>query len=276
MRDRIWNVRNREVWQAAKQRGEALLIGYLVAGDPDTDESLAVIQEIVEAGIDVVELGIPSRSPRMDGPVIQRGHQRAIMGGMDSEETLLEHIRSIRDRVSAPIWAMGYKADVVEGGLYLRLAEEGLIDALVLPDCTLEEQIEVQKLVAAKGIDVVRFANGSMDEASVRTVCDGASVIYAMSYAGQTGDPMANVTDLSVLCARLRRYLPDGMLVAGFGLRTPERVANAIQSGFDGGVVGSALVARRENGEKDSLYRLVAEMKMGTMHVSGEGEGMTS
>ncbi|WP_270164450.1 tryptophan synthase subunit alpha [Paenibacillus sp. SYP-B4298] len=261
----ILNPRNLEAWQAAKERGEALLIGYLIAGDPNAEEALDVMQEIVEAGIDIIELGIPSREPKLDGPIIQRGHGRAFAGGMDTEEALLAHCRQIRERLSVPIWAMGYKADVVGSGLYLKLVAEGLIDALVLPDCSLEDMVQVQQEVAGAEVDVVRFANGGMDDETLVRVCDGAGIIYAMSYAGTTGDPMANVTDLSGLCAKLRASLPDGMLVSGFGLRTPEKVGQAITSGFDGAVVGSALVARRENDEKDSLYRLVAEMKMETM-----------
>lgn len=76
---------------------------------------------------------------------------------------------------------------------------------------------------------------------------------------------MAQLQDLSVLCDRIRPFLPEGMLVAGFGLRSPERVGKAVQGGFDGAVVGSVLVNRCENREKDYLYRLVAEMKLETL-----------
>lgn len=261
----LFNQRNRTAWQTANNRKEAMLIGYLVAGDPNSDESLAVVQESVEAGIDIVELGVPSASPLMDGPIIQRAHQRALDGGMDTEEKLLNYWRSIRHTLSAPIWAMGYRADVVENRLYSKLISGKMVDALVLPDCTLDEQIALQEEVSSYGVDVVRFINSSMDDATIRQVCHGATIIYAMSYAGTTGDPMANVTDLSVLCVRIRQHLPDGLLVAGFGLRTPQRVGKAINDGFDGAVVGSALVARCENREKDSLYRLVADMKLETM-----------
>jgi tryptophan synthase alpha chain len=262
---------NKEAWEAAKSRGEALLIGYLVAGDPSPAESLAIVDESVEAGIDIVEMGIPSRSPKLDGAVIKRGHERALAGGIGTEDSFMAYWTAARRRLSVPIWAMGYKRDVLDTNLYRKLAEGGMVDALVLPDCTPEELISLQDRIGPYGVDVVRFVNSEMDEAAIRQVCRGATVIYAQSYAGTTGDPLAHVEDLSVLCERIRQHLPDGLLVAGFGLRSPQRVGQAVRSGFDGAVVGSALVARCENGEKDYLYRLVAEMKMETLRSSSEG-----
>jgi tryptophan synthase alpha chain len=248
-----------------------LLIGYLVAGDPTIEESLEMIQASALAGIDIIELGVPSPDPFVDGEVIKRAHKRALDAGASPAEGLLGLWRQVRREVSRPIWAMGYKRELVEEGLYLRLAEEKLIDALVLPDCSLEEQIRLQDEVGPAGIDVIRFINSAMDEEAIRTICAGATVIYAQSYSGTTGDPMARVQGLAELCDRIRPHLPEGLLVAGFGLRSPDRVGQAVQSGFDGAVVGSVLVRCCENLEKDYLYRLVAEMKLETMGSSTRG-----
>lgn len=262
---------NVEVYRAAQERGEALLAGYLVAGDPTIEESVEMIQASVQAGIDVIELGVPSPDPFIDGAVIQRAHKRALAAGASLSAGLLDLWRQVRREVSRPIWAMGYKQQLVEEGLYRSLTEEKLIDALVLPNCTLEEQIRLQAEVGPAGIDVVRFINSAMDEEEIRRTCDGATIIYAQSYSGTTGDPMASVQGLAELCDRIRPHLPEGLLVAGFGLRTPDRVGNAVQSGFDGAVVGSVLVRCCENREKDYLYRLVAEMKLETMGSSTRG-----
>jgi len=262
---------NAEAYRAALDRGEALLIGYLVAGDPSIEESFEMIQASAQAGIDIIELGVPSPDPFVDGAVIQRAHKRSLDAGASPSEGLFGLWSRVRREVARPIWAMGYKQQLVEEGLYRRLAEEKLIDALVLPDCTLEEQIRLQEEVAPAGIDVIRFINSAMDEEEIRRVCDGATVIYAQSYSGTTGDPMASVQGLAELCDRIRPHLPDGLLVAGFGLRSPDRVGKAVQSGFDGAVVGSVLVRCCENREKDYLYRLVAEMKLETMGSSTRG-----
>ncbi|WP_276356481.1 tryptophan synthase subunit alpha [Cohnella caldifontis] len=260
----LHNPFNAETYRAAQERGEALLIGYLVAGDPTAEESLEMIQASVQAGIDIIELGVPSPDPYVDGEVIKRAHKRALDAGAAASEGLLPLWRRIRRGVSSPIWAMGYKRELVEEALYRSLAEEKLIDALVLPDCSLEEQIRLQNELGPAGIDVVRFINSSMDEEAIRRTCDGATIIYAQSYSGTTGDPLARVQGLGKLCDRIRPHLPGGLIVAGFGLRTPDRVGSAVDSGFDGAVVGSVLVRCCENREKDYLYRLVAEMKLET------------
>ncbi|QMV41352.1 tryptophan synthase subunit alpha [Cohnella cholangitidis] len=262
---------NVEAYRAAQERGEALLVGYLVAGDPTIEESFEMIQASAQAGIDIIELGVPSPDPFIDGEVIKRAHKRALDAGASASEGLLDLWRRVRREVPRPIWAMGYKNELVDEGLYRRLVSEGLIDALVLPDSSLEEQIRIQREVGESGIDVIRFINSGMDDATIREICDGATIIYAQSYSGTTGDPMASVNGLSVLCDRIRPHLPEGLLVAGFGLRSPDRVGKAVQSGFDGAVVGSVLVSRCENREKDYLYRLVAEMKLETMGSSTRG-----
>jgi len=262
---------NVEVYRAAKEREEALLLGYLVAGDPAIDESFEMIQASATAGIDIIELGVPSPDPFIDGEVIKRAHRRALDAGAAASEGLMDLWRKVRREVPRPIWAMGYRNELVEEGLYRTLTEEKLIDGLVLPDCSLEEQIRIQEEVGPAGVDVIRFINSGMDEETIREVCEGATVIYAQSYSGTTGDPMASVQGLSALCERIRPHLPDGLVVAGFGLRSPALVGQAIRGGFDGAVVGSVLVSRSENREKDYLYRLVAEMKLETLGSSTRG-----
>ncbi len=262
---------NIEAYRAAKEREEALLLGYLVAGDPTIDESFEMIQASALAGIDIIELGVPGPDPFIDGDVIKRAHKRALDAGAGISEGLMALWCKVRREVPRPIWAMGYRNELVEAGLYRTLTQEKLIDALVLPDCSLEEQIRIQEEVGPAGVDVIRFINSGMDEETIRQVCDGATVIYAQSYSGTTGDPMASVNGLSELCERIRPHLPDGLVVAGFGLRSPALVGQAIRGGFDGAVVGSVLVSRCENREKDYLYRLVAEMKLETLGSSTRG-----
>jgi len=263
----MYNKRNINTWEAARERQEGLLIGYLVSGDPSPETSLQFIKEGIEAGIDILELGIPSQEPKLDGPIIQRGHQRAIENGTDDIAVIIEQCRKIRSMINNPIWVMGYKAEVVDSGLYVQLAEQGLIDALVLPDCTLAEQQKIEEEVARHGVDVVRFVNGGMDDDMMRQATDETSIIYAQSYTGATGSSEAKEDSLAELCGRTRKFLPNGMIVAGFGLRTPDTVSGVMASGFDGAVVGTAFVSRLEHGEKDSFLRLIADMKQATMHV---------
>jgi tryptophan synthase alpha chain len=172
-------------------------------------------------------------------------------------ESYMQGVRSVTDN---PIWAMGYREELIDTGLYVRLSQIGLIDALLLPDCGADEQRALQQTLAPYGVDVVRFVHQSMADEELAHVCDGATIIYAQSYHGTTGNPFAQLQDLAGLCSRIERYT-SALKVVGFGLRSPERVQAAIASGFDGAVVGSAFVIRCEHGAQDSLYRLIAEMK---------------
>ncbi|MGO0063264.1 tryptophan synthase subunit alpha [Brevibacillus fluminis] len=266
---RFQNKRDREVYQAAVNSSAGVLVGYLVAGDPTPHDSLDWLAEAVDAGIDILEIGVPSRNPYVDGEIIKRGHQRAHENG-DPSEWLLPFWRDLRSRTTVPLWAMGYKTDVVDSGLYLELAKEGLIDALVLPDCPLAEQNQICVEMEPYGVDVVRFVNPAMSDEELQAAVSQSAVIYAQMYAGTTGDPLSQFGDLDGLLVRTRQLF-DGMIVAGFGLRSPEKVAQVMKSGYDGAVVGSALVARCEFQERDYLYRLISEMKLGTCRAQ-EGE----
>ncbi|MEF3310095.1 tryptophan synthase subunit alpha [Paenibacillus sp. GYB004] len=265
------NQNNTDAWRKASSAGEALLIGYVVAGDPDLDRSLEIAEGIVAAGVDILEIGVPSSMPKLDGEIIRRGHRRAL-GNPDSDGGMLpeSYWTELRERVSAPIWAMGYRSELVGAGLHRMLAERRLIDALVLPDCSLAEQREVSAELESlgSGIDVIRFAHSGMSEEQLADATDGATVVYAQTYRGSTGNPLAELGNLNTLYGKVRRHT-DALIVAGFGLRSVQKVREAVESGFDGAVVGTALVARCEQGELDYLYRLIADMKMETKRKAG-------
>ncbi|WP_158289351.1 tryptophan synthase subunit alpha [Paenibacillus flagellatus] len=260
---------NNETWRAASAAGEALLIGYVVGGDPDPERSLDIAEGIVAAGVDILEIGVPSARPKLDGEIIRRGHRRALQSGHAVDGQLpMSYWRRLRERVNAPIWAMGYRKELIDAGLYRELAENGLIDGLVLPDCALDVQRAIAAEPACRHVDVIRFANSGMNDEQLAEATDGATVVYAQTYRGSTGDPMAQLGNLQTLCAGVRRHT-GALVVAGFGLRSVKKVREAVESGFDGAVVGTALVARCESGELDYLYRLIADMKLETKRKVG-------
>ncbi|MBP1994190.1 tryptophan synthase subunit alpha [Paenibacillus eucommiae] len=259
----FYSKKNQDAWNSAYKKNEALLIGYLIAEDPTASKSLEMLKESVVAGIDIIEMGIPSGNPYMDGAIIKRGHQRVTSNEHYSEESLIAYWTLVRQQIEIPIWAMGYKADLVDTGLCMRLAQLGLIDGLVLPDCSLAESDEIDVSMREYGVDVVRFASTGMTDDELMEMSKEAKIVYAQSYSGATGNPLAQLGDLSELYHRIRKYT-SALTISGFGLRTPEKVRLAIESGFEGAVVGSVLVARCENGEQDYLYRLIADMKIQT------------
>lgn len=255
-------MRNHVAWKQSQNKHEALLIGYFIAGDTTPSNSLQWINGSLAAGVDILELGIPSSNPYLDGEVIKRGHKRVSEQKKDAD-WILHYWKKLREQIAAPIWAMGYNQDVIETGLYLKLAELGLMDALVLPDCTLEEKGQIALEMNHHKVDVVQFVNSQMSEKMLADVCEHATIIYAQSYAGATGDLHASLDNLSLLYQQIRQYT-EALTVVGFGLRSPDKVRIAVENHFDGTVVGSAFVAHCEKNEEDDLYHLIREMKSQT------------
>ncbi|MBO8165069.1 MAG: tryptophan synthase subunit alpha [Brevibacillus sp.] len=250
-------------YERAAKRDEALLIGYFIAADPDLSTAVEIAAESVAAGIDVLEIGVPSRNPFLEGNIIRRGHQRVLKQSADPHELTVRYCTQLRERVEVPVWLMGYSADIVDSGLYRELAEKQVIDGLVLPDAPQDVLAGVEQQVGSLGVDIVRLVSSGMDDDELSRVVDSATVLYGQLYAGTTGDYLSRSQNMDQLCKRVRS-LSSALLVAGFGIRSAERVREVTASGYDGAVVGSAYVAKVERGEMDSLYRLIADMKIAT------------
>ena len=132
----FYSERNKRVWEQTREQQEALLIGYLIAGDPNAAQSLKIIENAMLAGLDILELGIPSKNPYLDGPIIQSGHARV---DQNLAQWFIPFCRKLRRHLRKPIWIMSYKADLFQSNLYEQLVSERLIDALLVPDCSYEE-----------------------------------------------------------------------------------------------------------------------------------------
>lgn len=252
--------RNRNAWEKAVKKNEGLLVGYFVACDPDKEQFEDVVAEAAIAGIDVLEIGVPGKNPKYDGDIIRRGHLRALASEDVCLYQSMEFWRELHDLVDRPVWVMGYQEDLINSGIYLELCRQSLIDALVLPDCPHETLKKIVSQTKDYNVDIVYFVNSSISNSEIKEIAGEAAIIYAQLYEGATGDPLAKHSDLSDLYSRIRTY-SDAIVIAGFGVRTPERVRTVIGNGFNGVVVGSALVAKLEHKEKDSLYQLIADMK---------------
>lgn len=265
------NSRNHQIWQQSQQQQESLLIGFMIAGDPSPTESLQIIDQAFVAGLDIIELGIPSQHPKLDGEIIQRGHARVLETQPDME-WIVDYCSRLRKQVDQPIWVMGYREDLYQTGLYQILAKQGLLDALLIPDCSLTEQKELDKALAPYEVDVARFVDHSLSDDEMREICQNAFLIYAQSYPGKTGRMNVDPHDLSKLYQRISEQTTTAFQMVGFGIGSPEKVKIAVEIGFQGVVVGSALVAQIEQRAYHSLYRLISEMKKETKNRKEKGE----
>ena len=213
-----------------------IFVGYLVAGYPNREESIALARSCCENGLDILEIGFPARNPSADGEVIRHALEKVDLKlGGD-----LTYWRELRAAVEAPIWIMGYHDDLVTGDAYLKLAQEGLYDVLVVPDMDNGKRVELSKKLAPLGVDVIGFINPMSAGKELSACFEHLPLIYHQLYCGPTGETNDSQDYLPLL--HKAREASNAKVFAGFGISTPERAQELLHSGFDGVIVGSAIM----------------------------------
>ncbi|MCH5584867.1 tryptophan synthase subunit alpha [Shimazuella sp. AN120528] len=256
----FYSQRNQKIWQQMKEQYEALLIGYLIAGHPNVMQSTTIIENALLAGLDILELGIPSKNPHLDGPVIQEGHAKV---KENVDQWFIPFVKDIRQRIQKPIWVMSYQSDLFQSDIFEQLVRNQLIDALLIPDCSIEEREEIGRDIRDYGIDIVHFVGPNMTDQEIATISQKSSIVYAQTYSGRTGSSTATFENLPIYYERIKRHT-SSLVVAGFGIKKPDNVRMVVESHFDGAVVGSALVECCNEQQLDKLYDLITEMKSKT------------
>ena len=230
-------------FEALKREGRGGLVTFLTAGDPDQATSGAILDALPGAGADLVELGMPFSDPMADGPAIQAANLRALANGASLAKTL-DLARAFRARhADTPLVLMGYYNPIYIMGVerFTAVAREAGVDGLIIVDLPPEEVDELKDHTQRAGLDIVRLATPTSDDARLDRILDGASgFIYYVAVAGITGTKSADRDSIEKAVARIRRHTKMPVAV-GFGIRTPERAAEAA-SLADAVVVGSALV----------------------------------
>ncbi len=220
-------------------------VSYVMAGDPDYDTSLRIVKGLPEAGVDIIELGIPFTDPMADGPTIQRAGQRALEEGQTLRRTLdmVKEFRSIND--ATPIILMGYYNPIYSHGVerFLDEAVRAGVDGLIVVDLPPEEDAELCIPARTAGLDFIRLATPTTDGIRLPTVLGNTSgFVYYVSITGITGAAEAIAEEVGPEVSRIKS-MTDLPVVVGFGIRTPE-TARTIAGVADGAVVGSAIISR--------------------------------
>ncbi len=248
-----------------KADGRKAFVAYIMAGDPDMETSFRVMRGLPGAGVDVIELGMPFTDPMADGPTIQMAGQRALAGGQTLEKTL-EMVRRFRaGDAETPIVLMGYYNPIYNRGVerFLADAVAAGIDGLIVVDLPPEEDAELCLPARAQGINFIRLATPTTDDARLPAVVRNTSgFVYYVSITGITGAAAAQAEAVAPDVARIRAAsgLP---VVVGFGITSPEAAAE-IAAVADGCVVGSAIVKLIGDGRPvDEVLARVADLAAG-------------
>ncbi len=229
---------------ALKKEKRPALVTFITAGDPDPETSAQVLAELVKAGADIIELGMPFSDPMADGPAIQASSQRALKAG----QTMIKTLQQVRDfRVNdatTPIVLMGYYNPIYVYGneRFIKDAKAAGVDGLIVVDVPPEADDELCLPALAAGLNFIRLATPTTDKVRLPAVLKNTSgFVYYVSITGITGAaaPVVNDVHSQVKAIKAETPLP---VVVGFGVRSGEQ-ARAISKGADGVVVGSAIVS---------------------------------
>ncbi len=255
--------RIRAAFDAAAADGRAALVAYLMAGHPDDAASFEAAEAALEAGADLLEIGVPFSDPVADGPVIAAaGHATVAAGG--GFESAVRLVRGLRDAGHAqPMMCMGYLNPLVARGVRASLAElaDAGADGLIVPDLPADEDRQLERLIADAGLGVTFLVtpntSASRLEAAIRA---STAFLYVVPLFGVTGARESVAETTGPLLDRIRAIvagrIPFGV---GFGVSRPEQVRE-LAPHADGVIVGSAIVAAMGQDGPAGVGRLVASL----------------
>jgi tryptophan synthase alpha chain len=250
-------------FHALARHGRKALIPYITAGDPHPSLTVPLMRALVEAGADIVELGVPFSDPMADGPVIQRAGERALRHGVGLSD-VLKFVSEFRKTDEAtPIVLMGYANPIEAMGVekFIAAAKAADIDGVIVVDYPPEECGEFAALAKREDIDpIFLLAPTSTDQRINEVARIGSGYLYYVSLRGITG---ASHLDFSEVAARIPKIraatrLPIGV---GFGIRDADSARQIAQSA-DAVVIGSRIIQEIEAGRpEDAVARVKAFLK---------------
>ena len=251
--------------KALRKDGKKAFVTYIMAGDPDYETSLNVLKGLPQAGVDIIELGLPFTDPMADGTIIQLAGQRALAGGMNVHKTL-EMVRIFRQHDdTTPIVLMGYYNPIYSYGVtdFLSDAKEAGIDGLIIVDLPPEEDAELCLPAQAAGLNFIRLATPTTDNKRLSKVLQNTSgFVYYVSITGITGAAAAQSSDVAPEVARIKAAT-DLPIIVGFGIKTAQN-ARDIAAIADGAIVGSAIVSKMaEQQSPDEILHFVRVLAQG-------------
>lgn len=238
-------------------------IPFLTGGDPTIDKTEEYIYKMVEAGADIIEIGIPFSDPIAEGPVIQEANIRALKNGA-TPERIFEMVERVRTKTQVPIVFLTYLNPVFNYGydkFFARCKKAG-VDGIIIPDMPFEEKGELAEEAKKNGVDIISLIAPTSADRIQMIAKEAQGYVYVVSSLGVTGMRSEIKTDLKSIID-LVKQATDIPAAVGFGINTPEQAAE-ISKISDGVIVGSAIVKIIEKyGENAAgeVYKYVKEMK---------------
>ena len=248
----------KEVFSGLKR---AVLIPFFVIGDPDFETSLAIVKTAIDAGADILELGIPFSDPIADGPTIQKADIRARNAGMTVQRGL-EFIRKVKDYKDIPIGLLMYYNLIYQYGTekFFGDSHQAGVNSVLVADLSIDDADEIIAPAKSAGLDTVFMVTPNTDEERMKVIASKTTgFIYTVSLYGVTGS-REELSMVEGLVGKLKK-LTSVPVCVGFGISKAEHAASVASTGADGVIIGSKIVRLIEEnlGNKEKTLAEISE-----------------
>ncbi len=238
-------------------------IAFVTGGDPSIESTEEFVMEMVRAGADMIEIGIPFSDPVAEGPVIQEASSRALSAGTNVD-LLFELVTSLRQRTDVPLAFMTYLNPVFHYGYdrFFHRCQLSGVDAIIIPDLPFEESAEVSTIAQGHGVDLISLVAPTSKERIEMIAKQAKGFLYIVSSMGVTGIREDMGTDIFQM-VEAARSVTDIPLAIGFGINSPAQ-AKEMSEVADGVIVGSAImriIAEHGEGAGPHIHDYVRSMK---------------
>jgi len=259
----------REVFSELRAEKRAALVPFFVIGDPDFDTSIAIVKTAIEAGADILELGIPFSDPIADGPTIQKADIRAMAGGMNVRKAL-EFVRKVKDFKDIPIGLLMYYNLIYQYGTEKFCGDfhRAGVNSILVADLSIDDADEIIGPAVSAGLDTVFMVTpNTSPERMKRIAAKTTGFIYTVSVLGVTGSRERISGTVGGLIGKLKK-LTSVPVCVGFGISKPEHAMAVARAGADGVIIGSKIVELIE-ANLDNREKMLAEVSTFVREVKG-------
>jgi len=242
----------KQVFSELAEAKRAALIPFFVIGDPDFDTSLAIVKAAIDAGADILELGIPFSDPIADGPTIQKADIRARNNGMNVAKAR-EFIGRVKDYKDIPIGLLMYYNLVYQYGTekFFRDFHQAGVNSVLIADLSIDDADEITTPAASAGVDTVFMVTPNTEAERIKLIASKTTgFIYMVSLLGVTGSRERLSDTVEGLLGKLKK-LTNVPVCVGFGISKAEHAATIASTGADGVIIGSKIVELIEKNSGD-------------------------
>lgn len=246
----------------AFENGKAF-VGFVTGGDPTIEKCEEYILKLVEAGTNLIEIGIPFSDPIAEGPVIQEANIRALKAGTTTNK-LFKMVKRLREKTDVPFVFLTYLNPVFKYGYeeFFSKCNECGIDGIIIPDLPFEEKGEIRDICKEKDVDIISLIAPTSKERIKTIAKDTSGFVYVVSSMGVTGVRSEITTDLNSIISLVKASTNTPCAV-GFGINSTSQ-AKEISKYSDGVIVGSAivkLIAKYKDKAGEHIYNYAKDMK---------------